>query len=354
MIRLINATKYYKTQGEKKYILNNVNITIPSGVNVGILGKNGMGKSTFLKILAGIDFPTSGHIVSNNSFSWVMGLSKGLQPAMTGRQNVKFICRIYGKDENELKEICNNVKEFSELEDYFDMPINSYSSGMKSRLTFGMSLAFDFDYLIIDEILSVGDAGFKQKSRKALEDKMLHSNILMVSHSMDELKELCDVGLLIDKGTVTYFEHIEDAIEAYNNLNKLKEKKVYSEDDLVFDTIQDAAKHYKVRLKSIQQALTKNGSNIWLQKVFWFEGSNKPKFEIWNNLKDNKEAIISSDGIIFINTKEAYYFYTKVFKDRKIDSHHLDDILKTDGYSNILKVNFEYISEYCKKNNIVL
>lgn len=256
MIRLINATKYYKTQGEKKYILKDVNVTIPSGVNVGILGKNGMGKSTFLKMLAGIDFTTSGHIVSNNSFSWVMGLAKGLQPAMTGRQNVKFICRIYGKNEDEIIQICNYVKEFSEIGDYFDMPINLYSSGMKSRLTFSMSLAFDFDYMIIDEILSVGDAAFKKKSRNALEEKMIHSNILMVSHSMDEIREICDVGLLIDKGQVTYYDHIEDAIDAYNKLNQLQKKKICSNDDLVFDTIQEAAKHYKVRPKSMETSYT--------------------------------------------------------------------------------------------------
>ncbi len=352
MIRLINATKYYKTQGEKKYILNNVNMTIPSGVNIGIVGKNGMGKSTFLKMLAGIDFTTSGHIISNNSFSWVMGLAKGLQPAMTGRQNVKFVCRIYGKDENQIREICNYVKDFSELNDYFDMPINLYSNGMKSRLTFSMSLAFDFDYLIIDEILSVGDAGFKQKSRKALEEKMIHSNILMVSHSMDELRELCDVGLLIDKGQVTYYDHIEDAIDAYNKLNEIQKKKICSDDDLVFDTVQEAAKHYKVRPKSIQQALTKNGSHLWLKKVFWQEGSNKPSFEFWDNLKDNQDAIIASDGMVFISTKEAYYFYKNAFKNIKIELHHIDEVLQNDGNSELLKTKFQYISEYHETNNL--
>lgn len=352
MIRLINATKYYKTQGEKKYILKDVSLTIPSGVNVGIVGKNGMGKSTFLKILAGIDFTTSGHIVSNNSFSWVMGLAKGLQPAMTGRQNVKFICRIYGKDEDEIREVCNYVKEFSELEDYFEMPINLYSNGMKSRLTFAMSLAFDFDYLIIDEILSVGDAGFKQKSRKALEEKMLHSNILMVSHSMEELRELCDVGLLIDKGQVTYYDHIEDAIQAYNKLNQLQQKKICSNDDLVFTNIQEVAKHYKVRPKSIQQALTKNGSHLWLKKVFWYEGSEKTEFKVWEKLRDDKEAIIASDGLVFTSTKEAYYFYKNAFPNVNLDLHHIDEVIQRDGDSKLLNTKFQYISEYYEKHKL--
>ena len=232
------------------------------------------------------------------------------------------------------------------------MPINLYSNGMKSRLTFSMSLAFDFDYLIIDEILSVGDAGFKQKSRKALEEKMIHSNILMVSHSMDELRELCDVGLLIDKGQVTYYDHIEDAIDAYNKLNEIQKKKICSDDDLVFDTVQEAAKHYKVRPKSIQQALTKNGSHLWLKKVFWQEGSNKPSFEFWDNLKDNQDAIIASDGMVFISTKEAYYFYKNAFKNIKIELHHIDEVLQNDGNSELLKTKFQYISEYHETNNL--
>jgi capsular polysaccharide transport system ATP-binding protein len=220
MIELYNVTKYFKTGGKKKYILNNVTMTIPSGVNVGLLGRNGAGKSTLLRMLGGIDFPNSGIITSPNSFSWPMGLAGGFQGSMTGRQNVKFVCRIYGKSDYEIEQAIESVREFAELGDYFDMPIKTYSSGMKSRLSFGLSLVFDFDYLIIDETLSVGDKNFQEKSKKALRKKIENCNVLLVSHSMPVLKEICDVGIVVHQGQINYCETIEEAIETYNNINK--------------------------------------------------------------------------------------------------------------------------------------
>lgn len=350
MIKLINATKYYKTENENKYILKNVTLEIPSGVNIGILGKNGAGKSTLLKMLAGIDFPSSGEIVSDKSFSWVMGLTKGIQPFMTGRQNVKFICRIYGKSEAEIKKIASHVKEFSELEDYFEMPINSYSSGMKSRLSFAMSLAFEFDYLIIDEILSVGDASFKQKSQKALQDKMQKCNILIVSHSIETLRELCDAGLIVNDGKLSYYDDIEDAISSYNNINKVENKKILSSDGSTFDTINDVAIHYKVRPKSVLQAINQNnGSHQFLRKVFWYENTKEPKFQNWQNVKNG--MIITSNGIVFNSSKEAYAFYAEAFKNITLEKNHIDEVLSNDGFSDKLKIRFYYLSEYiCQKN----
>jgi len=220
LIRLDNVTKFFKTKKGKKYILKNVSMTIPEGVNVGILGINGAGKSTFLRILGGIDFPNSGKVISNKTFSWPMGLAGGFQGSMTGRQNVKFVARIFGRDNKEIKEIIEFVKDFSELGDYFDMPIKTYSSGMKSRLNFGLSLAFDFDYILIDETLSVGDSRFKKKSKEALMKKIEKSNVLMVSHSMNDLKNICDVGIVLDNGNIKYFDDINDAIKIYQELNK--------------------------------------------------------------------------------------------------------------------------------------
>jgi len=220
MIVLENATKFYKTKHGKKYILKNVTMTIPSETNIGILGRNGAGKSTLLRMLGGIDFPNSGKIYSDKSFSWPMGLSGGFQGSMTGRQNVKFVCRIFNRSEEEIKKVIEFVKDFSELGDYFDMPIKLYSSGMKSRLSFGMSLAFDFDYLLIDETLSVGDKKFKKKSKEALMKKIEHSNVLMVSHSMNDLKNICDAGIVVNDGKITYYENINEAIDEYNKLNK--------------------------------------------------------------------------------------------------------------------------------------
>ena len=220
MIVLENATKFYKTKYGKKYILKNVTMTIPSETNIGILGKNGAGKSTLLRMLGGIDFPNSGKIYSDKSFSWPMGLSGGFQGSMTGRQNVKFVCRVFNRSEEEIKKVIEFVKNFSELGNYFDIPIKLYSSGMKSRLSFGISLAFDFDYLLIDETLSVGDKKFKKKSKEALMKKIEHSNVLMVSHSMNDLKNICDAGIVVNDGKITYYENINEAIDEYNKLNK--------------------------------------------------------------------------------------------------------------------------------------
>jgi len=222
MIELRNVTKFYKTSKGKKYVLKNVSQIIPTHTNVGILGRNGAGKSTLLRMLGGIDFPNSGTIHSDKTFSWPMGLAGGFQGSMTGRQNVKFVCRIYGKSEFEIAQAIESVKEFSELGDYFDMPIKIYSSGMKSRLSFGLSLFFDFDYLIIDETLSVGDKNFQVKSKAALRKKIENCNVLLVSHSMPILKEICDSGIVVDAGEMTYYEDINEAINIYDNINKQK------------------------------------------------------------------------------------------------------------------------------------
>lgn len=215
MIELINATKYYQTNLGRKYILDNVTLTIPSNKSIAILGSNGAGKSTLLRMLGGIDYPNKGIIRSKNIFSWPMGLAGGFQGSMTGRQNVKFVCRIYGENEDHIKDAINFVKEFSELGDYFDMPIKTYSSGMKARLSFGLSLFFDFDYILIDETLSVGDPKFNKKAKEALMKKIEKSNAIIVSHAIPILKDTCDVGIYLDKGKMHYFEDVQEAIDCY-------------------------------------------------------------------------------------------------------------------------------------------
>jgi len=220
MIELKNVTKYFMTKKGKNYILNDVSFTIPSGVNIGILGRNGTGKSTIMRMLGKIEFPNKGSITSLNSFSWPLGLGGGFVGNMTARANVKFVCRLFGRSHKEMNEIIEFVKEFSELKDYFDMPIKTYSSGMKGRLGFGLSLAFDFDYMLIDETLSVGDARFKKKSKEALLKKIEKCNILLVSHDMNTLRELCEAGIVVNNGKLNYFENIEDAITEYAEINK--------------------------------------------------------------------------------------------------------------------------------------
>jgi capsular polysaccharide transport system ATP-binding protein len=171
-------------------------------------------------MLGHIEFPNRGRIHSEHTFSWPLGLRGGFVGNMTGRANVRFVGRLYGLAPRSIEELIDYVKDFSELGDYFDMPIKTYSSGMKSRLSFGLSLAFDFDYLLIDETLSVGDARFKKKSKEALMKKIETCNILIVSHDMKTLRELCDSGIVVNDGKIDYYDAVADAIGAYEEINK--------------------------------------------------------------------------------------------------------------------------------------
>ncbi len=224
MIELRNVTKYFRTNEGRKYILRDVSIVLPE-VNIGILGRNGAGKSTLMRMLGKIEFPNKGKIASRNSFSWPLGLSGGFVGNMTGKANVKFVCGLYGKSREETKEITASVREFSDLGDYFDMPVKTYSTGMGGRLRFGLSLAFDFDYMLIDETLSTGDASFKKKAKAALKKKIESCHVLLVSHDMRTLSEICHAGLLLHEGHMYYYPHIDDAIRHYQKINNEQGKK---------------------------------------------------------------------------------------------------------------------------------
>jgi len=219
MIELRNVTKYFRTNEEKKYILRDVSIVLPK-VNIGILGRNGAGKSTLMRMLGQIEFPNQGKIASSYSFSWPLGLSGGFVGNMTGKANIKFVCGLYNKNHLETQAIIASVREFSELGNYFDMPIKTYSSGMRGRLGFGLSLAFDFDYMLIDETLSTGDASFKNKAKAALKKKIENQHVILVSHDMKTLKDICQVGLLLDEGQLYYYDDINEGIRRYQEINE--------------------------------------------------------------------------------------------------------------------------------------
>ena len=215
MISMRNVTKYYPTPKGRKYILQDVSVDFPPKTNIGILGRNGMGKSTLLRLLGGVDFPNKGRIDVAGRISWPMGLGGGMQGSLSGRDNAKFVCRIYGDSEREVERKINFIHDFSELEAYFDMPVNTYSSGMKSRLTFAMSMAFDFDIYLMDEITAVGDKQFREKSRAALQEKKEKANFIKVSHNMRELERECDIGIFVENGELKIFDDISDAIKLY-------------------------------------------------------------------------------------------------------------------------------------------
>ncbi|HBB7653437.1 TPA: ABC transporter ATP-binding protein, partial [Escherichia coli] len=218
MIKIENLTKSYRTPTGRHYVFKNLNIEIPSGKSVAFIGRNGAGKSTLLRMIGGIDRPDSGKIITNKKISWPVGLAGGFQGSLTGRENVKFVARLYAKQE-ELKEKIEFVEEFAELGKYFDMPIKTYSSGMRSRLGFGLSMAFKFDYYIVDEVTAVGDARFKEKCAQLFKERHKESSFLMVSHSLNSLKEFCDVAIVFkDDNVVSFHEDVQEGIEEYKKL----------------------------------------------------------------------------------------------------------------------------------------
>lgn len=214
MIRIENLTKSYVTKKGRHFVFRDINVTLPDGKSVALIGKNGAGKSTLLRIIGGIDHADSGRVVSNASISWPVGLSGGFQGSLTGRQNVRFVSRLF-VPEHRVSEIVAYVEGFAELGKYFDMPIKIYSSGMRSRLGFGLSMAFDFDYYLLDEVGAPGDAQFKAKSKVLLDNLKKNSNIIMVSHNLNDLTEHCDVALFVKEGNAYYFESVEEAVGVY-------------------------------------------------------------------------------------------------------------------------------------------
>lgn len=215
MITFDNVTKYYPTPNGRHYILKGVNLELPGDKNIGVFGANGSGKSTLMRLLAGVDFPNKGSIKIEGNVSWPLGLS-GYQGSMTGRENAEFICRIYGKSRSEINEKLEYIKDFSEIGHFFEMPLKSYSSGMRSKFSFAVSMAFDFDYYLIDELTSVGDKRFKQKCKETFDAKKDVANFLFVSHNLNELKRQCDMGIYIKDGKIHVHDCIDDAIAAYN------------------------------------------------------------------------------------------------------------------------------------------
>ena len=215
MIKIENLTKSYRTPTGRHYVFKDLNLEIPSGKSVAFIGRNGAGKSTLLRMIGGIDRPDSGKIITNKTISWPVGLAGGFQGSLTGRENVKFVARLYAKQE-ELKEKIEFVEEFAELGKYFDMPIKTYSSGMRSRLGFGLSMAFKFEYYLVDEVTAVGDARFKEKCAQLFKERHKESSFLMVSHSLNSLKEFCDVAIVFkDDNAVGFYEDVQEGIEEY-------------------------------------------------------------------------------------------------------------------------------------------
>lgn len=217
MIEVIDVHKrYYTDHGMGPWVLRGVNLTIPPKRSVGLVGHNGAGKSTLLRIIGGVDQPNKGRVRRHSRVSWPMGFGGGLQGSMTGRQNTKFVTRIHGR-EHDMHHILAQVQSFAEIGPAFDAPIKTYSSGMKSRLQFALSLAFDFDIYISDEVTSTGDRAFQQKAATAFKDLVGRSSLIMVSHSDKTLRDFCQSGIWLHQGQAHWFDDLEEALKAYND-----------------------------------------------------------------------------------------------------------------------------------------
>lgn len=209
--------------GKRNYVFEDLSVNIPTEKNIAVLGNNGAGKSTFLRMLGGIESPDSGSIDTDLSISWPLGLSTGIQLSMTGRENTDFVCRIYGIEN--VKEAHEFILDFSELGAKYDELVSGYSSGMRSRLSFSLSILFKFDILILDEIISVGDAKFKAKSKSAIEElNKSGSKIILVSHSMKAVESMCDTSLVINNGQMHFFETTKEGINFLKRINGEKNK----------------------------------------------------------------------------------------------------------------------------------
>lgn len=216
MIRIEDVHKRYKTDhGMGRWVLQGINLTIPANTNVGLIGVNGAGKSTLLRIIGGMDFPNKGRVVRKCRVSWPMGQG-GLEATLTGRQNAKFVCRVHGH-QDDLPDRLAFVQDFSELGRAFDEPVKTYSSGMRSRLQFALSLAFDFDVYISDEVTAAGDAAFKKKTAAAFKDMAHRAGLIMVAHDENTLKQFCQAGIWIVDGKAHWFDQIDDALKAYRD-----------------------------------------------------------------------------------------------------------------------------------------
>ncbi len=212
MIALDNVTKAYRTTAGDHVVLDHISCEIPTRTNLGILGKNGAGKSTLLRILAGIELPDAGTITRHGSVSWPIGFAGGFSGSLTGEDNCRFVARVYG---HAIDDVVEFAREFAELGKYFYMPVRTYSSGMRARLAFGLSMAVDFDFYLVDEVTAVGDAKFQQKCRDAFEARSNHSSVIIVSHQMRTIRSYCQRCALLANGRLRIFDDLKEAENAY-------------------------------------------------------------------------------------------------------------------------------------------
>lgn len=215
MIELRNVCKTYETRGLTRRVFHDLNFRIDAGDSLAVCGANGAGKSTLLRLLAGVEYPTSGQIVREMSTSWPIGFANCFQPGMTGADNARFIARIYRQDE---KQVLAFVEDFAQLGIYMNQTINTYSSGMTQRLAFGISLAIDFDCYLVDEVTAAGDIRFRRRCEEALMARRDSGTLIMTSHDPYTLEQYCTRGAVLYGGVLVFFDSVAEACEVHHAL----------------------------------------------------------------------------------------------------------------------------------------
>lgn len=213
MIRLESIVKRYSTRQGSSTVLNDVCLQVKRGEKIGILGRNGAGKSTLIRLISGAEHPSSGRITRNMKVSWPLAFGGAFQGTLTGLDNLRFICRVYGIS---AEDKIDYVQDFSELGKYLREPIKTYSSGMRARLAFAISMVIEFDCYLIDEVISVGDARFHDKCQHELFEKRSDRAMIMVSHEAHNIREHCTRAAVIHNGALHEFPDIDTAYEYYN------------------------------------------------------------------------------------------------------------------------------------------
>lgn len=215
MIVCSNLSKNYKLGSGRKRVLDDVNFVVERGDRVALLGRNGAGKSTLIKLIGGVEMPTTGKITRKMSVSWPLGFAGGFQGSLTGYDNARFISRIYDRDYGEMRAF---VEDFTELGKQLKMPVKTYSSGMRARLAFALSLGIEFDCYLIDEIILVGDQNFQRKCHYELFEKRQDRSMILASHSNEVVRDYCNRAFVIHGGKASVYEDVNLAIETYNAL----------------------------------------------------------------------------------------------------------------------------------------
>ena len=215
MISVEHVSKRYPTRSGWRDVLKDVSFTLNKGEKVGILGRNGAGKSTLIRLVSGVEPPTTGEIKRTMSISWPLAFTGAFQGSLTGMDNLRFICRIYDVDMDYVRDF---TEDFSELGQYLYEPVKRYSSGMKARLAFALSLAVEFDCYLIDEVIAVGDSRFADKCKYELFERRKDRSIILVSHSYSAMKQYCDNAMVLDAGRMYHFDNMDAAYQHYNAL----------------------------------------------------------------------------------------------------------------------------------------